>query len=1013
MVPVRKKQFTFDAVYGSSSVQRSIYDKSVYPLVENFFNGYNATVLAYGQTGSGKTYTMGTTLENFTELESYGVIPRAMNTIFSLIDKEKENNPKAEFYLRVQFLELYGEEIRDLLSNTRDKSLFIRETTSNGVSVSGAIEENVASAEDMFSALERGSLYRTTASTNMNLHSSRSHAIFTIIMEQHLPRAGVENLMKDGKNNTTMEEEIEYRTAKFHFVDLAGSERAKRTGATGKRLQEGININMGLLALGNVISALGAKGDQHKTKLYVPYRSSKLTRLLQDSLGGNSKTLIIACISPSSNSVDESLNTLRYANRAKNIRNKPILNTDPASSQISLLKREIKRLKEQLESSESGMSDFELEQQLLRLIDDLNEEKVAHSRLKDNFLSQAAENDVLKEKLSRLGAHIPTTTEINQKKLEKSHVLDLEKEIEELNNELKKVKQTDLGEDSAEMVEVNVEEMKRELKDFELTKKEIMSLAESDNEEEENDEQTVLLKEKFLKSQRNLKTLVKSYDNTLKQKEAIMKQVIGERQRYNSMKESLEHELKALQAEVELTRRHRKELDRKVKQLETITQKSSSSSKDVKIYQKQLDKLRVQIRSKDEKLRNLAKAEKKLKETKKHEEKLIFNEKRISREISEMKRQKVEFQRQMEENSRRYRDELQARKHEIARLRKKQLTLEREKSKFENKTRRDEQLLKIKSEKLVAIQRKFRAAQKIQRQPSRKEIAQAVAKQMHKRDVRERLRLKDQIEKYQQLLKKKDQALARKRYIEKLFLDQQQKSHEKVTREVSNDNSTLKRIFDSVKPDENEFSELKILNERTIAEVEFRNEQLENLKMGLTAGEENCVEDDSPTLQENDLSDLDNARKVVTNKNNKIKFLEITIEKLRLKNKMLSGIIDSGISDPCTVGDKTKRQSKIYQLTHLEKKVESLQFKDKKWKDKQVFDRLTSVDHFTGIHKRKALDRCPQSQKFDVSQEQKGSPKGSTTHESFDTNISSKKNKISLKEYMLQEKRKRKQASLQ
>ncbi|XP_023371132.1 kinesin-like protein KIF21A [Otolemur garnettii] len=206
----------------------------------------------------------------------------------------------------------------------------------------------------MMQCLKLGALSRTTASTQMNVQSSRSHAIFTIHVCQTrvCPQIDTEN----GTDNKIISEssqmnEFETLTAKFHFVDLAGSERLKRTGATGERAKEGISINCGLLALGNVISALG---DKSKRATHVPYRDSKLTRLLQDSLGGNSQTIMIACVSPSDRDFMETLNTLKYANRARNIKNKVMVNQDRASQQINALRSEITRLQMELMEYKTG-----------------------------------------------------------------------------------------------------------------------------------------------------------------------------------------------------------------------------------------------------------------------------------------------------------------------------------------------------------------------------------------------------------------------------------------------------------------------------------------------------------------------------------------------------------------------------------------------------------------------------------------------------------------------------------
>ena len=358
-------------------------------------------VIKYGQTGSGKTFTvLGPSNEalfedeleqeqgEFTEENSNnscpsnqstshdklkhsqaGVIPRALRELFCRLEQRQSSQSKKlnedqsdqmnesgesssqnkekrkkmsqsvfEYEVRVQFLEVYGEEIRDLLSSSR-KKLTIRDGgQSSEPEVIGASEVKVSSAVEALLCLTRGMMKRVTASTAMNAESSRSHAIMTMVIEQ--------TVIEDSSGH------IESKRSKLHFVDLAGSERQKRTMAQGKRLKEGIDINKGLLVLGNVISALG---DQKKSgKLFVPYRDSKLTRLLKGSLGGNHKTLMIACVSPSSSNMEESLNCLRYANRAKNIQNNAVVNIDAESRLVAELRVQVQELASDFLKERSG-----------------------------------------------------------------------------------------------------------------------------------------------------------------------------------------------------------------------------------------------------------------------------------------------------------------------------------------------------------------------------------------------------------------------------------------------------------------------------------------------------------------------------------------------------------------------------------------------------------------------------------------------------------------------------------
>ncbi|XP_016779138.1 kinesin-like protein KIF21A isoform X8 [Pan troglodytes] len=362
----KDKAFTFDYVFDIDSQQEQIYIQCIEKLIEGCFEGYNATVFAYGQTGAGKTYTMGTGFDVNIVEEELGIISRAVKHLFKSIEEKKHiaiknGLPAPDFKVNAQFLELYNEEVLDLFDTTRDidakskkSNIRIHEDSTGGIYTVGVTTRTVNTESEMMQCLKLGALSRTTASTQMNVQSSRSHAIFTIHVCQTrvCPQIDADNAT-DNKitSESAQMNEFETLTAKFHFVDLAGSERLKRTGATGERAKEGISINCGLLALGNVISALG---DKSKRATHVPYRDSKLTRLLQDSLGGNSQTIMIACVSPSDRDFMETLNTLKYANRARNIKNKVMVNQDRASQQINALRSEITRLQMELMEYKTG-----------------------------------------------------------------------------------------------------------------------------------------------------------------------------------------------------------------------------------------------------------------------------------------------------------------------------------------------------------------------------------------------------------------------------------------------------------------------------------------------------------------------------------------------------------------------------------------------------------------------------------------------------------------------------------
>ncbi|XP_031168907.1 kinesin-like protein KIF16B isoform X2 [Sander lucioperca] len=333
----RTKTFTYDFSYDSTDCKSSTFvsQEKVFKdlgvdVLKAAFEGYNACVFAYGQTGSGKSYTM------MGNPGDAGLIPRFCESLFSRISAASRWD-EASFRTEVSYLEIYNERVRDLLrrKSTQTYNLRVREHPKDGPYVEDLSKHLVQNYSDVEELMEAGNINRTTASTDMNDVSSRSHAIFTINFTQ-------------AKFDAEMPSET---LSKIHLVDLAGSERADATGATGVRLKEGGNINKSLVTLGNVISALadmtqdGVNTNLKKKSVFVPYRDSVLTWLLKDSLGGNSKTIMIATVSPADVNYGETLSTLRYANRAKNIINKPTINEDCNVRLIRELRAEIARLK--------------------------------------------------------------------------------------------------------------------------------------------------------------------------------------------------------------------------------------------------------------------------------------------------------------------------------------------------------------------------------------------------------------------------------------------------------------------------------------------------------------------------------------------------------------------------------------------------------------------------------------------------------------------------------------------
>ncbi|KXJ24780.1 kinesin-like protein KIF16B [Exaiptasia diaphana] len=343
-----KKEFFYDYSYWSVNPkdhhfieQETIFDDLGRVVLKSAFEGYNACVFAYGQTSAGKTYTMMGNNDNV------GLIPRICKGLFGYITKNSSN--RISFRTEVSYMEIYNEHVRDLLrpQNLRKRpqqNLKVREHPKEGPYVEGLTKQHVSDNDSIEVLIEQGNRQRSTASTKMNEMSSRSHAIFTIKFTQ---AKFLENLPSE-------------TISKIHLVDLAGSERASASGATGDRLKEGSNINRSLVTLGIVISTLaenslneveGSKRLAFRKKLFVPYRDSVLTFLLKDSLGGNSKTVMLAAVSPAECNYGETLSTLRYAQRAKNIINRPTVNEDPNVKLIRDLRAEIERLKSKLTES--------------------------------------------------------------------------------------------------------------------------------------------------------------------------------------------------------------------------------------------------------------------------------------------------------------------------------------------------------------------------------------------------------------------------------------------------------------------------------------------------------------------------------------------------------------------------------------------------------------------------------------------------------------------------------------
>ncbi|EGR34671.1 kinesin family member 17, putative [Ichthyophthirius multifiliis] len=315
------KTFTYDCVFSTNSIQQNVYESTAFPLVESVVEGYNGTIFAYGQTGCGKTHSM---VGIPTDEVEKGIIPRTFSHLINIVESANDR----KFLIRCSYIEIYNEEIHDLLAKDCKAKLELKESPDKGVFIKDVTMNVVKSIAEMDKWMSIGTDNRSVGATAMNKDSSRSHSLFTLYIECQI-KSEIE-----GQDDSIT-------AGKLNLVDLAGSERQSKTQATGDRLKEATKINLSLSALGNVISALVDGKTQH-----IPYRDSKLTRLLQDSLGGNTKTIMIAAISPADYNYDETLSTLRYASRAKNIKNQPKVNQDPKDAMLKEYQEEIKKLKE-------------------------------------------------------------------------------------------------------------------------------------------------------------------------------------------------------------------------------------------------------------------------------------------------------------------------------------------------------------------------------------------------------------------------------------------------------------------------------------------------------------------------------------------------------------------------------------------------------------------------------------------------------------------------------------------
>ncbi|XP_060792516.1 kinesin family member 4 [Neoarius graeffei] len=695
------KAFTYDYVFDPTTEQEEVFKRAVLPLLLGLLKGYNATVLAYGQTGSGKTFSMGGTYTSAQENEpTVGVIPRVVQKIF----QEKDKRTDCEFLLSVSYLEIYNEEILDLLCPSKDKPVIsIREDPKEGIKVVGLTEKEVFTAQEMVGCLEMGNSARTVGSTAMNAASSRSHAIFTISLEQR----------RGGDKNDVM-------VSKLHLVDLAGSERQKKTKAEGDRLKEGISINRGLLSLGNVISALG---DESKKGTFVPYRDSKLTRLLQDSLGGNSHTLMIACVSPADSNIEETINTLRYADRARKIKNKPIINVDPQAAETKRLKQQVQELQVLLFQARGGvapvLSGSEEAENMSKIVErnrSLKEENSKLSRELSEAVGQTAlmceriivteqVNEKLQSKLEELKQHAACKVDL-QKMVETLEDQELKENVEvirslqhlilELQHEGAGIAVTidAMTSGNSTSLEVEAEDNAADMSQSPATGSPVASNAEA----QDKDSPETFTTQHALRQAQMSKKLIE-LNEVLALKEAYVKKMCQNDSHLEPIQAEYQENIKNLQAEVGSLQKEKEELILALHSAKKDTNQAKLSEQ----RRKRLQELERQMTELKKKLQDQSKLLK-LKEAS------VRDVTKLNQEIQAMKAQRVQLMRQMKEDSEKFRIWKQKKDKEVLQLKEKDRKRQYEMLKLERDFQKQANVLRRKTEEAAAANKRLKDA---------------------------------------------------------------------------------------------------------------------------------------------------------------------------------------------------------------------------------------------------------------------------------------------------------------
>ncbi|MEE6508535.1 hypothetical protein FKM82_021704 [Ascaphus truei] len=681
-----EKSFTYDYVFDPSAEQEEVFNTAVAPLIKGLFEGYNATVLAYGQTGSGKTFSMGGAYsQDHSDELAVGVIPRVIRSLF----KEIEERPDWEFLLKVSYLEIYNEEIVDLLSSCDNKAspISIREDPKEGIKICGLMERVVKTEMDTVSCLELGNGSRTVASTAMNSQSSRSHAIFTISIEQ----------------KRTGDKSGSFRS-KLQLVDLAGSERQKKTKAEGDRLKEGISINRGLLCLGNVISALG---EENKKGSFVQYRDSKLTRLLQDSLGGNSHTLMIACVSPADSNMEETLNTLRYADRARKIKNKPIVNTDPQLLEMHRLKQQVQELQvlllqvhvgtlpilTNMEPSDNLQSLMErnktLEEENGKLCQEQSQYARHTAQILEKIIMTEQANEKLTCKIDVLWQHAACKVDL-QRLVEILEDQELKENVEVIRDLQQVIMQL---QDESSGIAASIETLAEEVK---------CSPEEKESDSEEKRSSNGVTTQHALRQAQLSKELIE-LNQALVQKEALARKMAQNDSQQQPMQSEYLNNIKVLESEVGVLQKEKEEL---VLALQSV-KKDTNQAKLSERRRKRLQELEGQMID----LKKKVTEQSKLLKLQESTEKTVA---KLNHEIQGMKVQRVQLMRHMKEDTEKFRVWKQQKTNEVIQLKEKDRKRQYELLKLERDFQKQANILRRKTEEAGTANKRLKEA--LQRQ---------------------------------------------------------------------------------------------------------------------------------------------------------------------------------------------------------------------------------------------------------------------------------------------------------